>query len=304
MQLFNIYLLFILYLSYFFVCNSFQLKVNRISKIYSTISTPKLHSLIPSATSKTFLSCNPEVKEDAISLETTKTSKTFDGMALLSYIGATLTQWTLLVSFLHGIEFTLIRKFKSTKYISIAIGILFFFLSVRSRVFSPLDNRRPEASLNDPIFKERLRPSWQPPPLVFPIVWSTIAILRMISSSLVFQTNGYSLLSKETFAFILHLCVGDTWNTINNVENRLGTAFAGVWFVWLSAAFTVFSYYKFNKLAGLILSPLVIWLTIASILVGSIWKVNFEKFNKPSLFPSKEEGPASTWRFPLTSFHR
>jgi hypothetical protein len=52
--------------------------------------------------------------------------------------------------------------------------------------------------------------------------------------------------------------------------------------------------------AGKILSPMCVWLSVASALVYSIWKLNSKFLNdRPSLFPSIEEGPRSTWRIPF-----
>ena len=53
------------------------------------------------------------------------------------------------------------------------------------------------------------------------MVWSVITVLRAASTVLVFlRTN--TLLCGPVFAMALHLSVGDTWNTINNVEVSRG----------------------------------------------------------------------------------
>jgi len=183
--------------------------------------------------------------------------------------------------------------------------IVFFtslFLAVRSRVFSPLNNSRPKASSNDPVFKGRARPWFQPPPQAFPVIWSTIALLRAFSTTLVFNTNK-TLLSPGVFALMLHLSVGDTWNTINNVEKRMGTAALFVPAVLASAVFAVQQMGSVSPTAGFVLAPMAIWLSVANLLVWSIWRLNYLTFNRPSLFPSVEEGPACPWRLPLTSFN-
>lgn len=56
-----------------------------------------------------------------------------------------------------------------------------------------------------------------PPPLAFPVIWSTIGVLRAVSSVMIYQATG-AFFSLPILAFIGHLCIGDTWNTINNVE--------------------------------------------------------------------------------------
>ena len=51
------------------------------------------------------------------------------------------------------------------------IATLFFLVvSIKSRVFSPLDARRPDVRGEKNAIAERRRPSWMPPPLTFPVV--------------------------------------------------------------------------------------------------------------------------------------
>jgi len=123
-----------------------------------------------------------------------------------------------------------------------------------------------------------------PPPVVFPIVWSTIAVLRSVSTTMVWEASGRDLLIAPISWFVLHLCVGDTWNTINNVEQRKGTAAVVVLLVWATAANAIFQYYQVSPTAGYVLAPLAVWLSVASVLVWSIWAIN----GKENLFPMKE----------------
>jgi tryptophan-rich sensory protein len=260
----------------------------------------------------------------------TRSGRTPDFLAVLNYIAATSVQLTLVATFLHFFQLALINKVKTlvitipaaissalpAKFVaevpakivtvlpSAMVGVFMLFMSLKSRVFSPLDNSRPSASKDDPVFKDRLRPSWTPPPLAFPIIWSTIALLRTFSTVLIFRSTG-TLLCKPIFALMAHLSIGDTWNTINNVEKRLGTAVLGVAFVWASAVYATYLYYKTLPLAGKILAPSCVWLTVASLLVYSIWRMNSIYLNeRSSLFPSKQEGPRSSWRLPFLSLKK
>jgi len=239
-------------------------------------------------------------------------NKTPDYLASLSYVGATATEYTLLGVFLHVLQIggvKVVRKLPEsfvqgkwggvTK--NVMLGVLFFALSVRSRIFSPLDNSRPKASSDDPNF-QRLTPSWMPPPLAFSIVWTTIALLRTLASVLVVNAKG-TLLCNAIFLFSLHLSIGDTWNTINNVERRLGTSALFVLFVLGSVLAVVWEYTKVLPLAGKIIAPSAAWLTVATALVWSIWRLNYTDMGAPSLFPSKEEGPTSQWRLPFSTWN-
>lgn len=113
-----------------------------------------------------------------------------------------------------------------------------------------------------------------PPPLAFPIIWTTIGLLRTVSSVLLFRHMGFQLVQTPILALMLHLSIGDTWNTINNVEKRLGAAVPGVFCVWLSVVTAVTLYYKAYSTAGLVLLPSAVWISVANVLVFTIWKIN------------------------------
>jgi tryptophan-rich sensory protein len=89
----------------------------------------------------------------------------------------------------------------------------------------------------------------------------------------VYETTN-TLLSPALLAFVLHLSVGDTWNTITNVEDRQGASVPGVFLVWLSVVNAVRMYAQTLPLAGKVLAPSAVWITIANVLVISIWRLN------------------------------
>ncbi|MGK7898830.1 MAG: TspO/MBR family protein, partial [Xenococcus sp. (in: cyanobacteria)] len=129
-----------------------------------------------------------------------------------------------------------------------------------------------------------VRPKWAPPPLAFPIVWMTIAVLRVISSLLIWQQMNEQFLVLPLIAFAVHLALGDTWNTIFTVERRLGAAVPVVILgPWLSALIVTIFYWQTNPIAGMILAPSCVWLTVAVVLVFSIWQLN----GKEPLYPLK-----------------
>ena len=112
----------------------------------------------------------------------------------------------------------------------------------------------------------------------------TIAVLRVIASVLVWQEVNQQFLVVPLVAFVVHLALGDTWNTIFTVERRLGAAVTVVILgPWLSALIVTLLYWQINPLAGIILAPSCVWLTVAVVLVLSIWQLN----GKEPLYPLK-----------------
>jgi tryptophan-rich sensory protein len=157
---------------------------------------------------------------------------------VVKYKAATVVEFALLASAFRGVDaLGTIPGF--------CIPPLFVFLSLRSRVLSPLPASRPNRSAQSgkatPV--DVKRPSWTPPGIAFPIIWSTISLLRATSALLSWRACGRSLFCAPLLALALHLSVGDTWNCVTNVERRLGTSALGVLAVWGSViAAVVFAY--------------------------------------------------------------
>ena len=194
--------------------------------------------------------------------------QTVDWAAVGTYISGTLAQMSLMILALWGLD-------QVSQYLSGTVGVglaisFFTLVAIRSRLFSPLNNARTRTT-----YSKVTRPSWAPPPLAFPIIWMSIGVLRVVSSYLVWQTLGQTYFSLPLAIFMIHLALGDTWNTIFTVEGRLGAAvpvvLAGP---LMSAVVVTVVYWQIVALAGQLLLPMVIWLGIASALVVSIWRLN------------------------------
>ena len=213
----------------------------------------------------------------------------------IKYPVATLLQFGLIAAFFKAIDALVILP-------APLVAVLIAFLSLRSRLFSALSANRPPRGGFDvdgkrvPTPPETIRPWWTPPGIAFPFIWLTITALRAASSSIVFTATGRVLCSPPLLLLAFHLSVGDTWNCITNVEQRKGVSAVGVLVVWLSVVAAVKAYYTAAPLAGYLLAPSACWITIASVLTWTIWKINPPL---EPLLPMKGNGHASPLVLPL-----
>jgi len=241
--------------------------------------------------------------------------RVLDTEAIVKYVAAITIQMVLFKGFFTGIDVLLSTFDIQQTQIPFAVNFIFFFVfSLKSRIFNPLSNERPQrdtkeikdktnnnteeegvSSSSSSSLPARKMPEWTPPGITFPIVWILlIAPLRAASSALLVSSGNIDYASTTILTLMFHLSIGDTWNTINNVERRYGTSCVGVLCVWLSAAFAAYSYGQVEDpaLAGKLLSLPLIWLTIASSLIIRTWQLNPnpDTGQKESLLPTK---PAS-----------
>ena len=206
-------------------------------------------------------------------IQTDLANPRWDKKATLTYLGATIAQVAAMTALLWGMDvaFESFNIGALAPWATTAIACAFFaFVTLRSRLFSLLDNTR-----NSGRYKSLQRPGWAPPPLAFPIVWMSIAVLRVVSAYLVWSAMGQTFLSWPLILYVAHLSLGDTWNTIFTVEGRLGAAVPMVILgPLLSVVVVTIGYFQVVPLAGWVILPSLVWLAIATALCISLWRLN------------------------------
>jgi translocator protein len=207
------------------------------------------------------------------SASSSRDEETIDWRSIGKYFAATATQIAVMIYLTNWLSVGIVRSDFTPAIQKTIVGFWFLFNALRSRVFSPLNASRPKTSDEKTAIAQRKRPSWMPPPLAFPVIWSSIAVLRAFSSVAVFTVTG-TLNHPAIFAMLAHLSIGDTWNSINNVERRLGVACVGVSVVLLSVYNVVFQYLRVDRTAGFLIAPSAVWISVATVLVWTIWNIN------------------------------
>lgn len=200
----------------------------------------------------------------------------FDFDAITKYAIALVTQLSLLYGFFTFLDTSVTgAELHASFWMNF---ILFYLLSLRSRVFNPLKNTRPNMnSLELDGGYTTKWPSWTPPGVVFPIMWILIiGPLRAASTAMIYDaTQSYA--HPAILAFALHLSIGDIWNTINNVEKRRGFAVTAASFVVLSKANVAYQYYLICTDAGQLMTIPLAWLVVAWALVADTWRLNVDQ---------------------------
>ena len=122
-------------------------------------------------------------------------------------------------------------------------------------------------------FDSITKPSFTPPGILFPIVWTILYILMGISSYFIYQSNS----KDKKCALIIYgiqLFFNMMW-TFFFFRLKL-YLFAFIWLIILIILVIVmiYKFYKIDKKAGLLQLPYLIWITFASILNFSIYLLN------------------------------
>ena len=122
-------------------------------------------------------------------------------------------------------------------------------------------------------FDQITKPSFTPPGIVFPIVWTILYILMGISGYLVYTSNNWNK-NKALKTYVIQLIFNMLWTFF--FFNKKWYLFSFFWIVAL-IVLVIIMIYRFTKInikAGYIQIPYLIWLLFASILNLSIHFLN------------------------------
>ncbi len=117
------------------------------------------------------------------------------------------------------------------------------------------------------------KPSWNPPNWIFGPVWSTLYVLMGIALGLVIiQPKGNRRMAITLFAiqFVLNMA----WSFIFFKMHNITLALAEIAAMWVMILATIVTFSKINKTAAWLLVPYISWVSFASLLTFTIWRLN------------------------------
>jgi benzodiazapine receptor len=119
------------------------------------------------------------------------------------------------------------------------------------------------------------RPSWNPPNWIFGPVWTTLYIMMGVALFLIWKADAeIKTKNQAILLFAVQLILNFFWSIIFFNLQQPGWAFAEIVMLWIFILLTIFAFAKINKLAAWLLVPYVSWVSFASILNYTIWRMN------------------------------
>jgi len=119
------------------------------------------------------------------------------------------------------------------------------------------------------------KPSFNPPSWLFGPVWITLYTMMGVSLYLIWQKRGEIKLAWPAIIFFLiHLAVNASWSIIFFGQKNIIGALILIVALWFMIVASIFLFYKINKTAAYLLVPYLLWVSFASILNYSLWRLN------------------------------
>lgn len=148
-----------------------------------------------------------------------------------------------------------------------------------------------------PWFNLIAKPSWGPPDWIFAPVWSLLYASMGYASFRVYENgHGFSGIAKNSLIlYIVQLLLNWTWTLVNIGSfislfrlklifltssqvffnfHLLGVASLHISILLTFIILTAFAFNRIDTIAGVLMIPYIAWVTFASILTFTIWRLN------------------------------
>jgi tryptophan-rich sensory protein len=124
------------------------------------------------------------------------------------------------------------------------------------------------------LYGELSQPSWAPPAWLFGPVWSVLYVLMGIAAWLVWREHGFRGAPTALRLFVAQLFANALWTWIFFVWRQGALSLAEIVVLWLLIASTILAFWRLHRLAALLLVPYLAWVSFATALTASLWRLN------------------------------
>ncbi len=118
------------------------------------------------------------------------------------------------------------------------------------------------------------KPTWNPPNWLFGPVWGILYLLMAIAAWLIWREHGLAGAVLPLGVYVLQLLLNAAWSWLFFGRHELGLAFVEILALWGAILWTLIGFWRLNVVSGVLLLPYLLWVTFASVLNFTIWRLN------------------------------
>ncbi|MBX3381484.1 MAG: tryptophan-rich sensory protein [Phycisphaeraceae bacterium] len=118
------------------------------------------------------------------------------------------------------------------------------------------------------------KPSWNPPSWLFGPVWSLLYIMMAVAAWLVWRKGGWAAQRWPLSLFLVQWLLNALWTPLFFGMHQLGASLVEIVLLWLAIAATIHAFWRVSKPAGWLLVPYLAWVSFATFLNFTIWRLN------------------------------
>lgn len=122
-------------------------------------------------------------------------------------------------------------------------------------------------------YRDLDKPAWTPPNLLFPVVWAVLYVSMSVAAALVGIREGSSV---AVALWALQIVVNTLWSAVFFGLRRILSGVVIIAVLWVAVVATTLTFFTFDRVAGLLMVPYLVWGTYAFALNLSVWQRNRE----------------------------
>lgn len=111
------------------------------------------------------------------------------------------------------------------------------------------------------------KPSWTPPDWLFPVAWFTLYICMSAAAARVAAIPGTG---QALALWSVQIAFNTLWTPVFFGLKRMGAALVVVVILWLAVAATLIAFWRVDWIAGALMAPYLLWVTVAALLNRSV----------------------------------
>jgi tryptophan-rich sensory protein len=123
-------------------------------------------------------------------------------------------------------------------------------------------------------YGQLVRPAWAPPAWLFGPVWTALYVLMAVSAWLVWRACGFARARTALVLFLVQLVANALWTWIFFAWQQGALAFTEILLLWGLIIATMAAFRRRHPLAAALLLPYLAWVSFATVLTFSTWRLN------------------------------
>lgn len=116
-----------------------------------------------------------------------------------------------------------------------------------------------------------IKPTWNPPSWLFGPAWTLLYTLMAVAAWLVWKRAGFS---RPLVLYFVQLALNAVWTPLFFGAHAMGWALVEIVALWIAILLTLLSFRRVNLTAGWLLVPYLAWVTFATALNFTLWRLN------------------------------
>ncbi len=119
------------------------------------------------------------------------------------------------------------------------------------------------------------KPSFNPPNWLFGPVWTLLYLMMGISLFIVWKEYLKNKVVKSAFIiFMIQLFLNTIWSIVFFGMHSTAGGLIIIALLWIMILITILKFMKISRVAGILLIPYLLWVSFATLLNFSIFKLN------------------------------